>query len=67
MEAEVQKYYPTSFRFFERDYENLMTLTERVNEISNRERSRSVVIRALLELATSIDLKKLNRTILTMI
>ena len=64
---EVQKYYPTSFRFFERDYENLMNLTERVNEISNRERSRSVVIRALLELATSIDLKKLNRTILTMI
>ena len=67
MEAEVQKYYPTSFRFFQKDYENLMNLTERVNEVSNKERSRSIVIRALLELAATIDLKKLNRTILTMI
>ena len=67
MEAEVQKYYPTSFRFFQKDYENLMNLTERVNEVSNKERSRSIVIRALLELAATIDLKKLNKTILTMI
>ncbi len=64
---EVQKYYPTSFRFFQKDYENLMNLTERVNEVSNKERSRSIVIRALLELAATIDLKKLNKTILTMI
>ena len=64
---EVQKYYPTSFRFFQKDYENLMSLTEKVNEISNRERSRSIVIRALLQMATTIDPKKLNKTILSMI